>query len=238
MRTKKTGRTMVMKASKTPEEAINRGPEGAGAEASLVAEGEAMPNFMQITLRIMVNITHPEVKVDPLGVAMGLRDAEVVVVAAAVPEPLLRAVVNLRVAKAGLRVKIHPPMLEASKAVLTHGPTPMRTTKTLVTATNRKTSNKWSVIKDKEADVVEAVAVAAVAVNLVKTLLIMLVTGAMISPTPMNGTMKSTPAHWQIPRYLRPPEASLNLVRNSERRSLRASNSNSLKGKVANEVST
>lgn len=76
-----------------------------------------------------------------------------------------------------------------------------------------------------KAGVAEA-AVAAVVVNLVKTLLTTPAIGVMISPMPMNGTMKSTPAHWQTPRYLRPPEASLILVRNKERRNL----SNSSRG--------
>jgi len=241
-----------MMASKTPGKAmINLGH--LEADLHVEAEGEAMPkDNTTISLKMgdSTIITKVEMAKASEGVEMDLQDAEGVGV---VPGLLLHvAMANLRVkiAKAAAALMIvgkhsnlcHPPMLEASKAVLTHGTIPMRIKiQTLKEAMEiDKAPNKVMV----RADVVEAAA-AEVEANLVKTLSTTPATGVMIFPMPTSGTTKSTLDHWQTLRYLRPPEASLNLVRNSGHRNPKVVSNNSnnllcnnnLNRIVANEAS-
>jgi len=231
-----------MKASKT-QGVTNLGP--VDPHACVEAEEGAMPKDTIATPRTVTEATIEAMTVKAVLLAGEAKD-EVGVEAAAVAVHVLL----LHVVKASLREErvvdlasnLRPPMLEASKAVLTHGTIPMRIKiQTLKEAMEiDKAPNKVMV----RADVVEAAA-AEVEANLVKTLSTTPATGVMIFPMPTSGTTKSTLDHWQTLRYLRPPEASLNLVRNSGHRNPKVVSNNSnnllcnnnLNRIVANEAS-
>jgi len=141
--TKKTGTTSMM-ASKTPEDKAMINPKGRlEADLHVEAEGEAMPKAeanTTISLKMggSMIITKVEMAKASEGAAGTDRpDAGVVGAEAGLLLHVVMAILRVKIAKVAAALMIvedkhsnlcHPPMLEASKAVLTHGTIPMRIT--------------------------------------------------------------------------------------------------------------